>query len=167
MGRWGQAVLLAVLAPLSGYAAFADHFTPSFRASVDLAMKENDSAERARKLVDAMHSAKDDEVFFVLPLLFPPPMLDTAQKSGACVVEVGATASDVHAFVAGTEAEQKAFPTLHAAEIRPHVNSLIKCLCKYYKDGQLYFPGTQPNNSFKPNPLRSFKAPCGFLSGSA
>jgi hypothetical protein len=28
-------------------------------------------------------------------------------------------------------------------------------------------PGSAPNNSFKPNPLRSFKTPSGFLGGSA
>jgi hypothetical protein len=153
------AVLLASQSPHALAAdSYSDIFSHSFKASVDAAMQLPTQEARSKALVEAMALGTDEEVFFVFPLLFPLPVLNSAKDAGVCLKEIEASLGNGKLYVAASAAEQASFPETHAVKIRSDTGRLIRCLHKYYKNGQLSFPAQQSNNSFKPNLLRYTKA---------
>jgi hypothetical protein len=150
--RW--TALLVLLVPSIGLPAYTDRFSSQFRAAIDAAMEQQSLSGRRDMLLQAMHQAKDEEVFFIIPLLFQPPTFDKAKEAGVCVKEINDSLNDVQAYLATPAQEQSTFPAAKSAQIRAHMDALIPCICQYYKDGVLAFPPQQPNKSFKPNPLR-------------
>jgi len=119
-------------------------FSKQFKTAVDAAMSQQTSESRTKALIAAMHSGTDEEVFSVLPLLFTPPILAGATKAGVCSAEIQASAGNVKVYLNTPAAEQPEFITANSKKIRADTDNLIRCICQYYRDGKLYFPGTQP-----------------------
>jgi len=119
-------------------------FSPQFKAAVDTAMKQQTPQTRTDALINAMHGGTNEEVFSILPGLFPKPIISAATEAGVCTDEIHASLDTVNKFLATPEGEQQAFISRNSNKIRTDTDDLIRCICRYYRDGKLYFPGTQP-----------------------
>lgn len=117
-------------------------FSTQFKVAVDAAMDQQTSEGRTKALIAAMHNGTDEEVFSVLPLLFTPPILAGATKAGVCSAEIQASAGNVKTYLDTPEAKQSEFVTTNSEKIRADTDNLIRCICQYYHNGKLYFPGT-------------------------
>ena len=110
-------------------------------------MAQPDREQRVSQLLDAIRKGTDREVFFVMPLLFPAPVLKAAKDAGACTEEINAFRNTADEYSSATEAERNAFPEVHAPAIRVSTEGLITCLHQYYENGHLAFPSKRSNNS--------------------
>ncbi|WP_158881238.1 hypothetical protein [Rhodanobacter sp. L36] len=138
-----RTVLTLVLFIATGLSAAAQQspgspFSQKFKSSIDNAMRNQHSGARTSALISAMSQATNQEVFFVLPLLFPANMLNAATNASVCTNEISASTDNLAAFQASTN--PKSFPDEKAAKIRADTDKLIRCLGKYYNNGQLRFP---------------------------
>ncbi|UJJ49787.1 MULTISPECIES: hypothetical protein [Rhodanobacter] len=124
---------------------YSEQFSAKFKAAVDNAMSQPTADGRTRLLTEAMRGGTDSEVFFVFPLLFPRRVIDAAQNTHVCVVEISSSINNGKAYLATAPAEQEDFPRAQAKKIRSDTDRLIMCLDQYYANGQLRIPSQSSN----------------------
>jgi hypothetical protein len=120
--------------------SYSAMFSVDFKASVDAAMAQPTKDKRVPQLLNALRNGTDKEVFFVMPLLFPRPVLDGAKNAGVCITEIDASLATVSAYVDAPRTEQDVFPETHSAKVRRDSDNLVLCLHRFYQDGNLRFP---------------------------
>jgi hypothetical protein len=144
---------LLILSPcFASKAESSGPFSESFKISIDAAMNEHDLKVREAKLLQALRSGTDEEVLYLIPLLFPPELLNWVRANDICAQQTDDILQHVKAFIDTSPDTQDSFVATHSTQVRTDVAGMIRCMTEQSDNSST--SRTQSNNSSKPTPLR-------------
>jgi len=130
---------------------YSDRFSAEFRAQIDHAMEAQTGEERSRRRIQAIRDGADSEVLFVFPLPFSAEILNAPNEANLCQSEVAASLGNLQGYVESSGEEQANYAGTHATKIRADTERTVKCICQYYKGGQLQIPAGRSNSVLYPD----------------